>query len=217
MAIMAKDTGGGDFELLPAGMHHGVNYAVIDIGTQPQHDPKYPKRRKVIFIWELPKERITITKDGVEKNLPRAISREFTLSLSKKSNLRPALESWRGRGFTEAELDGWDVSKVAGANCLLNVVHEKNTKGDKTYANVAGINPLMKDMVKLKPENPIVTFALDEFLKSKLQTIPLAIPEWIATRIMQSDEWLAHQGGAQPSHTEADRSAPASEDEDVPF
>jgi hypothetical protein len=39
---------------------------------------------------------------------------------------------------------GFDLEAVIGANCLLNITH--NQVGDRTYANVSSVNPLMKGM-----------------------------------------------------------------------
>lgn len=216
MAITAKDTGTGtDFDPIPMGMHHGVCYAAIDIGTQPQFG-NFPSRRKLIYIWEIPAERIEFVKDGVKKNLPRAISEKYTISLASKGNLRPMLESWRGRAFTPEELEGFDVSNVVGANCLLNIVHEhgKGDKANRIYANVASVNPLMKGTPKLKPENPTIVFSMED-IKGPI-TIPEAIPEWIAALIKQSDEYQARLNNKhQPAPVQ---SAPVEiVDEDVPF
>jgi hypothetical protein len=198
MGIIAKNKGGGDFPPVTAGPYQAVCYAVIQIGTQPSNNSLYPAREKVILIWEIPLQRIDIDKDGVRKNLPRAISNEYTLSLSDKSNLRPDLESWRGKAFTAEELDpkkgGFDVSKVAGANCTLNIVHK--AKGPKTYANVQSIMPIIPPMKKLKPENPVLVFSLEDFLKSGATALPTAIPSWIQQKIMASNEWIADQEGS---------------------
>lgn len=216
MSLIAKDKAGGDFELIPAQMHHAVLYGLYDIGTQPSNNPQYRPKHQVVFTWEIPDVRCEIERNGQKVNLPRAISRTMTLSLSSKSNMRPMLESWRGRAFTEAELDGFDIKKVLGANCLLNVIHEK--KGDKTYANVASVSPLMPKMPRLKPENPIVSFDLSEFKGT--HALPPNLPDWIKAKIMMSDEWLERsQGnGHQPGPT-ADEEANIDHnvEEDVPF
>lgn len=212
MAIIAKNKGGTDFDPMPAGNQHAVCYGVYDIGTQPSNNPKFRDKRQVVFTWEVPIHRIDIEKDGHKQNLPRAISRTFTLSLSEKSNLRPFLNSWRGRAFTEAELDGFDVSKVMGANALLNIIHE--TKDGKTYANVSSISPIMPSMAKLKPENPGVVFSLDDH---KAAELPAFIPDWIKAKIMQSREWM--ERSQQPGHPPDDggHTDGQPEDDNVPF
>lgn len=216
MSLIARDTSNGvDFAPIPTGMHPSVCYGVIDIGTQPQFG-NFPARRKVIFCWEIPGERIELEKEGKKLNLPRAISEKFTLSLASKGNLRPMLESWRGRAFTAEELEGFDVGNVLGANCLLNVIHEKGKgdKANKTYANVASVNPLAKGMPKLKPETPTILFNMEDFT-GPVQ-IPAQLPEWITALIIQSEEYAAHQrmtNAPPPSSGQGNENL----DEDVPF
>lgn len=213
MSLFVKDTAPGKtFEPLPAGMHQAVCYAAIDIGTQPQFG-NYPARRKVIFCWEVPDERITLERNGVPVSLPRAISAKYTLSLAAKGNLRPMLESWRGRPFTPEELAGFDLGNVVGANCFLNVVHAhgKGEKADRTYANVASVNPLAKGMPKVQPGNPVVVFSMDG---QGPWEIPPEIPDWIVGLIKQSEEW---QGASNPaSHVPPPAQEQPLED-DIPF
>ena len=218
MPLIVKDTSkdGAGFEPISSGMHHSVCYAVIDIGTQPQTG-QYPSRRKVVICWETTDERIDIEKDGKKVSLPRAISAKYTLSLAQKGNLRPMLESWRGRPFSDQELEGFDIGALVGANCFLNVVH-KNGVGEKAknvYANVASVNPLPKGMAKVKPENPTILFSMDDF--EGPVTIPAGIPEWIEGLIKQSDEYLAKAQTANapaPAQQDAANGAPV---DDVQF
>lgn len=222
MSLIAKDTSNGtDFQPVAAGMHQAVCYAIIDIGTQPKFG-NFPSRRKVMFLWELPSERIEFEKDGKKLNLPRAISEKFTLSLASKGNLRPMLESWRGRQFTAQELEGFDMANVIGANCFLNVVHAngKGEKANRVYANVAAVNPLPKGTNKLKPENPTLVFSMDDF-KGPV-TIPVAVPEWITALIIQSDEYQQKQrADSGPAHNPTDDEmanlGDVEDDSSVPF
>ena len=40
------------------------------------------------------------------------VARVYTLCLHERAALRKDLESWRGRKFTEQELDGFDLEKL---------------------------------------------------------------------------------------------------------
>lgn len=198
---------------VPAGVQHAVCYQVIDIGTQPQHG-NFPSRRKVMIVWELPNERgVFEAKDGSTNELPRAISKDYTLSLDKKANLRKDLEAWRGRPFTAEEAEGFEVGKLLGANCQLNVVHKPSADGTRIYANVAGIMPLAKGMKILAPENPTILFDLP---KQGPVDFPQNLPEWMCDRIKASDEYKDLINPPQRQQGSADRSEPALE-EDVPF
>ena len=104
MGLMAKDKGGGDFTPIPEDLHLAVCYGIWDLGTQ--FSEKWEKSiHKVVIVWEIPGCRGEFERDGHIKDLPRAISKRFTLSLHKKSDLRKDLESWRGKKFTDEELN----------------------------------------------------------------------------------------------------------------
>lgn len=165
MGFIAKDTGGGDFKRVPPGVHIGRCIAIIDLGTQEvewQGDKKF--QHKMILKWELFGEDeqgapLTIEIDGRE--MPLTISKRYTVSLSDKSRLRADLAAWRGRDFTPEELAQFDVSKLAGAYCMVNVTTSE-TNG-KTYSNVANLTPLPAALKNAKPKgvHDVVLFDID--------------------------------------------------------
>ncbi len=53
--------------------------------------------------------------------------------------------------FEKYVKEGFDIEKLVGKNCLINIVH--NTKGDKTYANISGVMALPKGTEQMIPEN----------------------------------------------------------------
>jgi hypothetical protein len=65
--------------------------------------------------------------------------------------LRAVLESWRGKKFTDAELDGFDLEKLLGANCQIHAAHDVGADGN-TYANVTLVLPPVKGAAKLVAE-----------------------------------------------------------------
>jgi len=184
MGLTAKKTGDGkDFDPIPEGFYHAICYSIHDLGTQ--FNEKFGKNsHKVLITWELPTERIEIEKDGETKDLPRAISKRYTLSLHEKAILRKDLESWRGRSFTEKELDGFDLKNVLGANCAIQIIHNK--KDDKVYANISTIVPKIKEWEKKEAENPLKFFSFEEN-----SSIPAGTPDWVADIIKLSNEWNA--------------------------
>lgn len=149
MAILAKNNGGGDFELTPAGNQQAVCVFVEDIGThEGSWQGKPIMRHQIVLCWELAE---AMTK-GENAGKPFMVSKFYTLSLSDRATLRKDLESWRGKAFTEDDLkNGFDVEKLKGVNCLLNIVHEE--KNGNTRARVASISPLLKNMAPIKPVN----------------------------------------------------------------
>lgn len=150
MALIASTSGGSSFTPVPQGVHVGRCYRVIDLGTQTsEFQGKQKKARKVMLAWELFGEDEEGVPLKMDDGRPLSISKRYTLSLSEKASLRADLEAWRGRAFTEDELQGFDLKALLGVYGLVNVTHTQ--KGDKTYSNVAGISPLPKAMREHRP------------------------------------------------------------------
>ena len=150
MALIVTATQQSQFKLTPQGAHIGRCYRVIDLGTQTNEwQGKKRVSRKVMISWELFGEEEDGTPLKMEDGRPLAISKRYTLSLSEKANLRADLESWRGRGFTDDELQGFDLKTLLGVYGIVNVTH--STRDGKTYANVASLTPLPKAMKDHKP------------------------------------------------------------------
>ena len=209
------DAGVSNTPPVSVGSHQAVCYGVVAIGTQPSE--KFTPRKKVIIFWELPHERGDF---GERKNVPRTISKRYTLSLSDRASLKADLENWRGKPFSAQEMSTFEIDRLIGANCLLSVQHE--SKGPKTYANVTAVMPLTKGMQKANQELPRVYFNLDEALERALVEnapvhFPAELPEWVVNLCKASEEYVAHVGGkpvAQPSEAPA---SPSLQDETVPF
>jgi len=173
MALIAKNSGGSDFELTPAGNHIAVCYQVIDLGIQHGEYMGAPtSSHKVRIAWELSNE---LMSDG----RPFSIGSIFTLSLSEKSNLRPLLESWRGRPFTEQELEGFDLKNVLGAACMVNVIHKPNQAG-QMRARVSSVSALPKGMQKPAISNPPLFYSIDD---DKDGVIYAKLDEWLQKMI----------------------------------
>lgn len=199
---IARETG-APRDPIPEGPHSAICYAVVDLGTQqPLPNSRFTTKptRKVLFIFEIPDERITIERDGVPIDLPRALSKEFTLSLHEKAGLRKFLESWRSRQFTAEELSGFDLKNLLGINCMLNVVHKENG-----YEDIASCMKLPKGMQVRQAENELVLYDID-------QPIPQTLPEWVRKKIARSDEHVASNGHG--THAEP---PPTDDDDPIPF
>lgn len=215
MAFIATDSGGGNFKRVPAGVFIGRCYSLIDLGTQlttGQYGEKM--QHKIRIGWELFGEDengqpLTIEVDGRE--MPMTISKSYTVSLHEKAGLRKDLAAWRGRDFTEEEARGFDVQKLVGAYCMLNVTTSE-TNG-KTYSNVAGITPLPGALKNAKPagvHEPVI-FDLD---KPDMQVFS-GFHEKLQAAIQRAPEWARHGKQAQQPHH-----APESQDfdsEEIPF
>ena len=207
MSLVARQ--GNSVELIEAGNHHGVCVAVIDLGTQyVEYNGKGKEQPKVMITWELVDFPI-LDESGESKGF-RLISKEYTASLYEKANMYTDLVSWRGRDFTPAELEGFNIKNILSANCLVNVIH--TTKNKKTYANVSAVAKLPKGMA---PKSP--TYQLFYDMDEDVENIPEGVPDWIKEKIKKSREWIAAvnpQGHDEPAVTDAD--VPPDED-DIPF
>lgn len=190
MAFIATDSGGGgNFKRVPQGVFIGRCYSLIDLGTQHttgQYGDKF--QHKIRIGWELfgddeDGNPLTIDVDG--KEMPLTINKSYTVSLHEKAGLRRDLAAWRGKDFTDDEAKAFDVSKLLGAFCMINVTTSE-TNG-KTYSNVAGITPLPGALKNAKPA-PVhanVVFDLDKpdmkvfaTFHEKLQEAIKKSPEW---------------------------------------
>jgi hypothetical protein len=207
MTLMAKSTG-KSIDPIDPGIHPAICTAVYDLGTQYNEHFKV-STRQVLIQWELPTQRIQIVDQDTneERDMPRATSEFFTLSLHEKSNLRRMLEGWRGVGFTEKELDGFDLLKLLSVNCQIQIIHNKTDKG--TYANIAAIFPLPKEQWS-EPENPLRSFSFNDDHK-----IPDGCPEWIEKIIHASEEWQKIEEAGYQTETIQDPSEHG--EDDIPF
>lgn len=163
MGFVASDSGGGNYKRVPAGAHVGRCYSLIDLGTQlstGQYGEKM--QHKIQIKWELFGEDEQGAPLTTDEGLPMTISKSYTLSLSDKASLRKDLASWRGRDFTEEEAKAFDVTKLLGAYCMVNVTTSENN--GKTYTNVAGLTPLPSALKNSKPNavHENVIFNLDD-------------------------------------------------------
>lgn len=219
MSLTAKEKSGAEIEPIPAGAYVAVCYGLIDLGTH--HSPTFGKEEhKALVQWEVPDIRSDFERDGQKVNLPRAISKRYTVSLSEKANLRKDLESWRGRKFTAQELSGFDLKTILGTACLLQIVHETNKEG-RTYSTIAAIMALPKGTVRPKSENPLSFFSFEE--AGDKPELPAGLPEWVQKIIFESNEWKKYMtsGGSSPAPavgaTPAASKGATVEDDSIPF
>lgn len=192
---------GSNFTPLPPGTHQARCFGVVDIGTQ--HSEMFADAWKVMIMWETPHERITMDKEGER---PMTISKEYTLSLSKKSNLRKHLETWRGKPFAKEELEGFEVANVIGAPCLLSVIHKQSGSGN-TYAAIEAVSAVPKGMEIMAQFHKTVRFDVTDGENDTFK----ALPEWIQKKIRACEEWGPDKPVAEPGPDGSE------DDSEVPF
>jgi hypothetical protein len=131
----------GDFQPAPPGLHQAVCVDVVDLGMQ---DTKFGRKRQLKIVWQL--------KSKNEKGERFQVRGTYTQSLHEKSRLRHDLQTWRGKPFKDADLREFDVEKLIGANCQIQVIHRVSSTG-RTYGNAQAIVPIASEMSSLKPDN----------------------------------------------------------------
>lgn len=137
MPIMVSDSS-RDFTPAPEGVHQAVCCDVIDLGdVETEWNGTKKVQHKIRLIWQ-------IDAINADNNLRFCVFGRYTASLHENARLCKDLESWRGRRFTDEEKKGFDVERLIGVNCLLQVIHRTTEKG--TYANVQSIMPLHRGM-----------------------------------------------------------------------
>ena len=173
-------------ELIPEGSYYAVCYAVVDLGTRTKEYMGNEKDvHELLISFELPKQRITIERDGNEIDMPKVCSMTNTFSMHEKANLRKYIETWRGKSLTELEAQDFDFEKLLGIDAMIQILHRKSKDGSKTYANISSITPPDSGIKKCKTENEHIFYTFQNGLK-----FPESMHDWIKEKIMNSKEAL---------------------------
>jgi hypothetical protein len=175
-------------ELIPAGNYFGRCYQMIEIGTVKETILGVEKiLHKVRIGWELPSELKVFKEENGPQ--PRVISKEFTLSMHEKAALRIVLKSWRGKDFTEEEAKSFDITKLIGVPCMINIIHKPSkTDPTKIYEEISGITGVPKEMVAAIPAQINKSFVLsyDDFDTQLFETLP----DFIKDKMKTSAEYI---------------------------
>jgi hypothetical protein len=205
MAINATNNGVRR-ELIPAGNYIARCYQMIEIGTVNEVILGKPVQlTKVRIGWELPTELRVF--DEAKGEQPLVISKEYTLSLNEKSNLRKMLASWRGK-----EARSFDITVLVGIPCMLNIIH-KPKKSDPTsvFEEIGSISAMPKGV---KPEPPLLkcfVLSYDSFDEEKFNSLP----DFIKQKMQGSLEYTALK---TPSHRHMPQENTVEEESsDLPF
>jgi len=166
--------------LAPEGTHIARVIGIIYIGTIKGEYKGQPKENfKTRISWELPTELHSFKEGEAEK--PYVVSKEVTLSMGKKSILRPIVEGIIGTSLTDEEAYGFDLDKIVGMPCLLAISHVEGDRG--TYVSVNTATGLIKGITAPPQVNPtkILSFqnwdkgyfeSLPDFIKDKIKSTP---------------------------------------------
>lgn len=184
--ITATNSGGGDYTPVPAGTYVARCYSMIHIGTVEENIMGESKwLNKVRISWELPTETKVFKEENGEQ--PYVISKEFTLSMNEKANLRKFLEGWRGKGFTEDEAKAFDITVLLGKPCMLSVIHKTSKKGN-IFAEISSCSALPKGLVCPDQINEMLELNYTDNWSNREYS---KLPQFIKDKMSQSKEFKA--------------------------
>ena len=201
-----KATKGKDFTPVPTGLHLAICYQVIALGNQKFKNSVTPR---VWLGFELPEVTIE-TKEGKR---PMTIGKEYALFIGGKSKLGDALKNWRGKPFTDAELEAFEVTGVAGKICQLQVSNKESDPSKTEINMVAGLINAQKQLLKEgkisdKPSNRVVVYNPDAHDDTMWELVPEFLKRKIKERITDEEANAA----APAQHSPKDDF-----DDDIPF
>lgn len=208
MATKATRPVGGERVIAPAGTFPARVCRFMNLGTRFQEYQGQLKAYPDTLInitWELPTEIHEFTKkneDGTEttEEKPIVVSREFTLSMGKKANLRPIVEGIIGTQLTDDEAYDFELENLLGMASLITISHKEASNGN-IYANVISTAPLIKGMTVPEAINKKVIFDVNLATKEEID----ALPQFLKDKVVISDEYkdrfdpetLARRAGIQ--------------------
>lgn len=198
-------------ELVPAGNHIARCVSMIEIGTvlEQGFGGKMQKLTKVMIGWELPEE--TRVFDESKGEQPMMISKEYTLSMNEKSNLRADLTSWRGKGFTEEEAKSFDITVLLGIPCMLNISHVPKQKNPSELREKITLAAIPKGFKAPQQVNPLTILSYDEFDDRVFEKLP----DFLKDKIKSSEEYKILNSPKAQKHIDPEINS--EEDNDLPF
>lgn len=169
-------------ELIDAGTYLARCYMMVHIGTVIENISGASKTmNKVRIGWELPAK--------LREGKPMTIAKDYTLSMADNATLRKMLVSWRTKDFTPDEVKRFDVTKLLGVPCMLNIIHKaKKTDATKKYEDVASVSPVMSGMTCPPAVNARVCFEWDNPNWDLLETLP----DFIKDKMKTSAEFITY-------------------------
>lgn len=158
------------------GVYVAICVGVIDLGEQYSEKFKnYSNKLKI--VWELVGE--TVEVDGEQK--PRQLSKEFTISSSKKGNLRGFLQAWNAKTYSDEEFAEVELFDQLGKPCQLTVVLNET----KEYSNVEGVMGLPKGFPAPTTDTELISWDMEKWDDAVFEKLP----EWVQEQIKKSTQF----------------------------
>lgn len=180
-------------ELVPEGNHvarlYGITY-IGEINTGYKDEAGEDKYQyKVRLNWELPALLRKFGKEGEEKELPMSVSREVTFSLYKSAKqtaiLRTIAQALIGESLTDEEAESFDIDKLIGKPCMIEVTHETHQTSGNKYAKASGFGSIPAGLEVPAQVNESKIFNISEASKEDIE----AQPEFIREKMQGSKQY----------------------------
>lgn len=203
--ITVSETGGSSYKGLDGGVYAGRCDMIADLGLQ---ETKFGEKHKVYIRFAIPGE--VVEKDDGTK-FQMSIGQTFTASLSKRANLRKALEAWRGKPFTEEELKGFDLTKLL--NAPATIVVEEYTHEGETKSKIGNILRCKDPVADL--DHAAVSYSVESTDKELEEA-----PQWIREKLEEQKKLENERERQEEAAGKADDEAAADSakwEDDIPF
>lgn len=169
--------------IAPAGTHIARVIGLIYIGTiETEFKGEKKSLYKVRITWELPNKTHEFRPGEGQK--PFTVSKEYTFSMGKKSNLRPVVEGIIGTSLTDEEAFGFDLNTIIGLPCLISLTHDEGETGK--YVVINGTSQLLEGVVCPPQVNETKVL---EYGTNWNQAYFDSLPDFIKDKIKSSKEY----------------------------
>lgn len=120
MIIHTEMTNGG---YMPEGEVAAYVANIIDCGLQLYNGEQENVVHKLAFVFEL--------NYNNDEGKHMTMTQVFTASMHPKSKLRPFIEQWRGKPYTDDEVVDFDTDNLVGKYVILNLQKRQTANGKK--------------------------------------------------------------------------------------
>lgn len=169
------------FAPIPADSYPMRCFAVVNAGTHEKTFKNESKKVKLLYLlFEIPEHK---REDGS----PSIIARDFTFSMSEKSNLRKAINQWTGKTLSDDEAENFDFDTLVGQPIMGTITLSK----DEKWSNLTSIVKLPKSMSISTQHYPSIVFDIDQPVVAMFEKLP----KWLQEKIKTSEEWEILKSG----------------------
>ena len=183
-------------------------FGMINTGTYEDTYKGQTQTANKVWLWfEIPSEMRVF--DEAKGEQPKSVNVSFNFVLTKTCKLTKFLESWRGKAFEDEERTNFDMLKLLGAPCVLEV--GPNALG--TREDIFSIKKMPKHFVdpdtgeKVEMPAQINPSRVIDFDNLDHETLEW-LPDFLKERVKSSEEYQAVCGQVPSAEEDNDESVP---------